>query len=65
MVATSLRAMGVSRMVVGHTVQPAITSACDGTVWRIDVGLSKHYGGPIEVLELVPGAAPKVLRGTR
>lgn len=64
-VATSLRAIGVKRMVVGHTVQPAITSACDGAVWRIDVGLSKYYGGPIEVLELVPGAAPRVLRGTR
>ena len=64
-VAPALKAMGVTRMVVGHTVQPAITSACDGTVWRIDVGLSKYYGGPIEVLELVPGAAPKVLRGTR
>ena len=64
-VTPALAAMGVTRMVVGHTVQPAITSACDGAVWRIDVGLAKHYGGPIEVLELVPGAAPKVLRGTR
>ncbi len=64
-VAPALTAMGVRRMVVGHTVQPGITSACDGAVWRIDVGLAKHYGGPIEVLELVPGAAPRVLRGTR
>ncbi len=64
-VTPALAAMGVKRMVVGHTVQPAITSACDGAVWRIDVGLAKHYGGPIEVLELVPGAAPRVLRGTR
>ena len=53
-------------MVVGHTVQQAgITSACDGAVWRIDVGLASHYGGPIEVLELVPDAAPRVIRGTR
>ena len=61
----ALTALGVARMVVGHTVQPQITSACDGAVWRIDVGLGKNYGGPIEVLELVPGVPPKVLRGTR
>ena len=61
-----LRALGANRMIVGHTPQQTgITSACDGAVWRIDVGLAKHYGGPIEVLELVPGAEPKVLRGTR
>jgi hypothetical protein len=29
-----------------------ISPACDGKAWRIDVGLSKYYGGPIEVLEL-------------
>jgi hypothetical protein len=51
---------------VGHTVQDhGITSACGDTLWRIDVGLARRYGGPIEVLELVPGAPPKVLRGTR
>jgi len=51
-------------MVVAHTVQEhGITSACDGKLWRIDVGLAKLYGGPIEVLEL--GDPPKVLRGTR
>jgi hypothetical protein len=65
-VAAALAALSVQRMVVGHTVQHAgITSACDGTLWRIDVGLARHYGGPIEVLELVPGAPPKVVRGTR
>jgi hypothetical protein len=65
-VRTALAALQVSRMVVGHTVQDhGITSACDGTVWRIDVGLARLYGGPIEVLELAPGAPPRVLRGTR
>ncbi|MBA3396597.1 MAG: metallophosphoesterase [Deltaproteobacteria bacterium] len=65
-VSSSLAALGVTRMVVGHTVQkPGITSACNGSVWRIDVGLGKLYGGPIEVLELADGAPPKVLRGTR
>jgi hypothetical protein len=57
--------LGVKRMVVGHTVQDqGINAACDGTVWRIDVGLSKAYGGPIQVLEIVDGV-PKVLTGTR
>jgi len=65
-VRAALAALQVKRMVVGHTVQPhGITSACDGALWRIDVGLAKLYGGPIEVLELVPGAPPKVLAGTR
>jgi hypothetical protein len=56
--------LGAKRMVVGHTVQPTgINSACDGKLWRIDVGLAKLYGGPIEVLEL--GDTPRVLEGTR
>jgi hypothetical protein len=62
--ADTLTKLGAKRMVVGHTVQAAgINSACDGKLWRIDVGLAKAYGGPIEVLEL--GDAPRVLRGTR
>jgi hypothetical protein len=65
-VTAALGALGVRRMVVGHTVQDhGITSACDGALWRIDVGLARLYGGPIEVLELVPGAPPKVLHGRR
>jgi hypothetical protein len=65
-VAAATAALGVKRMIVGHTVQArGITSACDGALWRIDVGLAATYGGPIEVLELTPGAPPKVLHGTR
>ena len=42
---SALEILGVERMVVGHTVQEqGITSACDGKVWRIDVGLAAHYG---------------------
>lgn len=64
--AHALHALGAARLVVGHTVQQrGVTSACDDTVWRIDVGLARHYGGPLEVLELVPGAPPRVLRGAR
>ncbi|CAN5464992.1 metallophosphoesterase [soil metagenome] len=56
--------LGAKRMVVAHTPQEGgINSQCDGALWRIDTGLSKHYGGPIEVLEL--GEPPKVLKGTR
>jgi hypothetical protein len=63
-VTAALQKLGVKREVVAHTVQAAgINPACDGTVWRIDVGLAKLYGGPIEVLEL--GDSPKVLHGQR
>jgi hypothetical protein len=45
--------LGASRMVVGHTVQrDGINSACGRKVWRIDVGLSRFFGGPVQVLEL-------------
>jgi hypothetical protein len=53
----TLAALGARRMVVGHTVQRGgANSACDGAVWRIDVGLSRFFGGPIEVLEIRGGA---------
>ncbi|MDQ3334918.1 MAG: metallophosphoesterase [Myxococcota bacterium] len=62
----AIEKLGVKRMVVAHTPQlQGVNAVCDGLVWRVDVGLAKHYGGPIEVLELVDGAAPKVLKGTR
>lgn len=49
-----LKALSVKRMVVGHTVQSSgVTSACDGRVYRVDVGLSDYYGNnPTQVLEL-------------
>jgi hypothetical protein len=60
-----LGSLGAARMVVGHTVQRGgITSACEGRVWRIDVGLSHVFGGPIEVLEIVDDQ-PKILREAR
>ena len=60
-----LSALGAKRMVVAHTVQEhGITNACDGKLWRIDVGLAKIYGGPIEVLEIT-GEGAKVLNGRR
>jgi hypothetical protein len=51
-----LSELGAKRMVVGHTVQPSgISSACDQRVWRIDVGLSQAFGGPMEILEIAGG----------
>jgi hypothetical protein len=49
----ALAIIGVERMVVGHTPHTeGITSACDGKVWMIDVGMASHYGGPTQVLEI-------------
>lgn len=50
----ALEALGARRMVVGHTVQEGgISAACDNQVWRIDVGMSAHYGGKPAALEIV------------
>ncbi len=49
----ALTELKAARMVVGHTVQArGITSACDQEVWRIDVGMAKHYGGQPAALEI-------------
>jgi hypothetical protein len=57
-----LGALGKKRMVMGHTPQkPGATAACGGKAWRIDTGMAKHYGGPVEVLEIV-GDEVKVLK---
>ncbi len=51
--AQTLQHLNCKRMVVGHTVQSGgITNACKQQVWRIDVGLSDYYGGPLEILEI-------------
>lgn len=60
----ALSALRVKRMVIGHTVQKGgVTSACEGKVWRIDVGLAAYYGGPTEVLEIVGAEARAVKQG--
>jgi hypothetical protein len=53
----TLQLLGADRMIVAHTPQPGINAECGDRVWRVDVGLSKHYGGPTEVLEII---GPKV-----
>jgi hypothetical protein len=60
----ALAALGVKRMVVGHTVQKHVTSLCGGKLWLIDVGLAKLYDGPIEVLEIA-GDQARVVEGHR
>ena len=48
--------LGVARMVVAHTVQrQGINAACGDKVWRIDVGMSAHYGGSIQALRIRGG----------
>ena len=58
--ARALGELGAERMVVGHTPQMGgISSACDGKIWRVDVGMSAHYGGQPAALEIRPGAPPE------
>jgi hypothetical protein len=49
----TLAILGAKRMIVAHSVQSTITAYCENKVWAIDVGMSRFYGGPIEVLEIV------------
>ena len=57
----SLGNLGVSRVVVGHTPQRCVNSACGGAVWRCDTGVSRFVmGGKCEALE-IRGNAVKVL----
>ena len=52
----TLDALGVSRMVVGHTPQQRLNCACGGSVWRIDTGVSAFVmGGRAEALEIADG----------
>jgi hypothetical protein len=57
-----LKMLGAKRMVMGHTVQRnGINPACDQKAWRIDVGMSKVYEGPIQALA-IEGDAVTVLK---
>lgn len=60
--ASVLTSLGAKRMVMGHTPQkPGIQPTCEKRGWRIDTGMAKFYGGPIEVLE-IKGDAVTVLK---
>jgi hypothetical protein len=59
----SLRALGASRMVVGHTMQDSgrILSRCGGRLSVIDVGISRVYdGGHLAAWEVVGGDAAAI-----
>jgi len=57
----ALEELGITRMVVAHTVQEdGIRSHFDGQVWCVDVGMSSHYGGTAQVLE-IRGDAVRVI----
>jgi hypothetical protein len=59
----TLSALSVRRLVVGHTVQKAgITAACNESVYRIDVGLAKHYGDNVVQVLQIDGERVEVLR---
>jgi hypothetical protein len=58
----SLKILGARRMIVAHTVHPEITSKCNERVWAVDVGMSRAYGGQVEVLEIVNDSKLRVLR---
>jgi hypothetical protein len=62
--AESLRILGARRMVVAHTVHPEIIADCDGRVWMVDVGMSRAYGGQVQVLEIVDDRVLRILRVT-
>jgi len=58
----SLKILGARRMIVAHTVHAEITARCDERVWAVDVGMSRAYGGRVEVLEIVDDSKLRVLR---
>jgi hypothetical protein len=62
LLAESLEILGARRMIVAHTVHPEITARCNERIWAIDVGMSRAYGGPVEVLEIVNDSTLRVLR---
>lgn len=51
--ANVLSKLHATRLIMGHTVQETgITNDCSSKAWRIDVGMSYVFGGPIQVLEI-------------
>jgi len=56
-----LTELGVTRLVVGHTVQSTISTSCDGLAYLIDVGMAEYYGGSVQVLEITPDGETNAL----
>jgi len=57
----SLSILGARRMVVAHSVQKTITARCQEQAWAIDVGISRYYGGELQVLEITDGEHFRVI----
>jgi len=53
MLEESLKLLNAERMIVAHSVQDSITARCNEKVWAVDVGMSRYYGGPLQVLEII------------
>jgi hypothetical protein len=62
MLEESLRMLGAKRMVVAHSVHDSIRSYCDDQVWVVDVGMSRYYGGTVQVLEIINDDSVSVIR---
>ena len=62
----TLKAWKARNMAIGHTVQDrGINSMCNGSLWKVDVGMSNAFGRrAVEVLEILDdGAQVNVLKG--
>jgi hypothetical protein len=51
-------------MIVAHTIHREITARCDERVWAVDVGMSRAYGGMMQLLE-ISGDRMRVIRPGR
>ena len=57
----SLSILRATRMVVAHTVRRSIGSRCDAQIWAVDVGISRYYGGELQVLEILDDQRVRVI----
>lgn len=62
MLEESLRILEARRMIVGHSVQDSITGRCNEQVWAVDVGMSRYYGGAVQVLEIVDDEISSIIQ---
>ena len=53
MLEESLALLNAKRMIVAHSIQQSITARCDDQVWAVDVGMSRYYGGNLQVLQII------------
>ncbi len=60
MIEETLKLTKTERIVMGHTSHEKINAVCGGKAYRIDTGMSKSYGGKVQVL-LITGDKVKVL----